>query len=154
MDILYSRAEVGVKFVVPYRLKKAVAGWKYNYWGLRGNTTVLCDRSVEPGQAVTLVKVNDKKQIIRVTPCECNIAGLPELTLMSNNIDLDETEEYEFSYVGCTPLLALEECYHGNKVYTLAVLVEAQSATIRAYCHGSRTRLTFYVDKGARHGRR
>jgi hypothetical protein len=67
------------------------------------------------------------------------------LVFVSNDIPLDSQYNYTFEYMGCKPLIESESILDGNKVFTIAALVENDTARIRGVCKENKTKILFNI---------
>jgi hypothetical protein len=139
--------EAAPRFVVPYGSSpRPDAGHAFRYWSLSDSLALESPFPFRHGDAVDLISVLG--DTIRVVP-RAGPAGerLPHLHFISNDVPLGGAARHEFSAHGCRILLLRESEADGNKVYTMAVLLDRASACVRGRAPGSR--LAWQMDADA-----
>lgn len=95
-----------------------------------------------------LISVDEDKRVIHIEPAQEvseNLNSFDSLILISNDIPLSEQDEYVFWYYGCNLLVHFESKDQKNKIYTFALLIQDESACIKAFCRESKSRISFQI---------
>jgi hypothetical protein len=140
---------VGQQFIVPY--SSSLTGnnqdHRYCYWSLKDAITLSSLTQFYANDIMTIKDINIEDRIISLEPFNGELVGYTPsiLILASNDIPLDENEDYSFVYQGCDCILQFATAEGGNKIYSFALKVNSAVATVKGYCNLNKNRINLQV---------
>jgi hypothetical protein len=139
-------------FTIPYTATALInEKWLYTYWSLKSSVIIASPYQFIAGDIMKLVSIDKEKRIINIDKIdklefESEIGiKLGSILLISNDIPLDENDNYRFWFYGCELLMQLESIDQGNKVFTFVVAITEENACINAYCRETNAKLNFQI---------
>lgn len=149
-----SSSIVGQRFIVPYSSSSPAGSkdYRYCYWSLKDVITLSAPEPFFTNDIMLVKEVNTETNTIYLESCGHSLSELSSsdtipcmLVLVSNDIPLDEDEDYTFSYQGCEHILHFYTTENGNKIYSFALKVNSLVASVRGYCSRNRNNISFQV---------
>lgn len=136
------------RFVISYSANNQLGNdWYFNYWSLKDHFVIKSSYKFYSGDVVELIAFDEKSNTFVFIPSKKEEnENLPLFVIASNDVPVSESESYKFWYYGCELLHSRESIEHGNKIYTLALAVTEPTASVKAYCHQTKQRMSFTID--------